>query len=132
MFRNYLKLAFRNLSRQKVFSIINITGLAVGLASSLTILLWVEDETSFDKFHSKADRTYRIVAAASGLKIAVVPTPIGPAVQESVPEVVHNTRVWREANVMFQKGEIKFEEPNTFYAEPSLFDVFDFELLSGK
>ena len=63
MFRNYLKLAFRNLSRQKVFSAINITGLAVGLASSLTILLWVEDELSYDKFNSKADRTYRIIAA---------------------------------------------------------------------
>ena len=131
MFRNYIKLAVRNLSHQKVFSIINITGLAVGLASSLTILLWVQDEMSYDKFHSKADRTYRITAAASGLKIVLVPVPVGPAMQEAVPEVVHNTRLWRESGVMFQKGEVKFEEPNTFYAEPSLFDVFDFELLSG-
>jgi putative ABC transport system permease protein len=131
MLRNYLKLAFRNLSRQKAFSIINITGLAVGLASSLTILLWVQDELSYDKFNSKADRTYRITAELSSLKIAVVPVPIGPAIQEAMPDVVHNTRVWNESGILFQKDELKFEEPNTFYAEPSLFDVFDFELLSG-
>jgi putative ABC transport system permease protein len=131
MFRNYLKLAFRNLSRQKVFSFINITGLAVGLASSLTILLWVQDELSYDKFNSKADRTYRIMAEASGLKVATVPVAFGQGLQEAIPEIVHNTRVWREQGVLFQKDNIKFEEPNTFYAEPSLFDVFDFELLHG-
>jgi predicted permease len=132
MFRNYLKLAFRNLTRQKAFSIINITGLAVGLASSLTILLWVEDELSYDRFNSKADRTYRITAAAGDLKVATVPVRLGPGLQEEVPEIVHNTRLWQEPGVLFQKGDIKFEEPNTFYAEPSLFDVFDFQLLSGN
>jgi putative ABC transport system permease protein len=131
MFRNYLKLAFRNLSRQKAFSIINITGLAVGLASSLTILLWVQDEVSYDRFNLKADRTYRITAAASSIKVAFVPVPFGPALQEAVPEVVHNTRIWREGGVLFQKDNLKFDEPNTFYAEPSFFDVFDFELLHG-
>ncbi|MEJ0033651.1 MAG: ABC transporter permease [Bacteroidota bacterium] len=131
MFRNYLNLAFRNLSRQKAFSIINITGLAIGLASSLTILLWVQDETSFDKFHSKADRTYRLTAAAGTINVAVVPFPLGPALQETVPDIVANTRLWRESNIMLQKGDIKFEEANLFYAEPSLFDVFDFELLRG-
>src|SRR5690348_835083 len=131
MFRNYLKLAFRNLTRQKAFSIINIAGLAVSLASSLAILLWVEDESSYDKFHSKSDRTYRITAAAGELKVATVPVRLGPALQELIPEVVLNTRVWREQGVLFQKDDLKFEEPNTFYVEPSLFDVFDFQLLHG-
>ncbi|MEI9921648.1 MAG: ABC transporter permease [Bacteroidota bacterium] len=131
MFRNYLKLAFRNLSRQKAFSIINITGLAVGLASSLMILLWVQDELSFDKFHSKADRMYRIMADASSLRVATVPAAFGPGLQEGMPEIVANTRVWREGGVIFQNGDKRFQEPNTFYAEPSLFDVFDFELLAG-
>lgn len=131
MFRNYLKIALRNLARQKVFSIINITGLAVGLASSLTILLWVQDELSYDTFSSKADRTYRITAAAGDLEVASVPPKLGAALKEMIPEVVLSTRLWREPGVLFQKGEIKFEEPNTFYAEPSLFDVFDFQLLRG-
>src|SRR3954469_3996855 len=115
MFRNYLKLAFRNLSRQKAFSIINISGLAVGLASSLLILLWVQDELSYDKFNSKADRTYRITAAAVGLEVAMSPVAMGPAIQEAIPEVVHQTRVWPEGGVLLQKDDIKFEEPNTFY-----------------
>lgn len=131
MFRNYIKLAFRNLSRQKAFSIINISGLAVGLASSLLILLWVQDELSYDKFHSKADRTYRITAAALGLEVAMSPVAMGPAIPEAIPEVVYQTRVWREEGVLLQKDDIKFQEANTYYADPSLFDVFDFELLHG-
>jgi putative ABC transport system permease protein len=131
MFHNYLKLAFRNLSRQKVFSVINIIGLAVGLASSLTILLWVEDELAYDKFNSKANRTYRITAAAGDLKVATVPLRVGPELQDRIPEVVLNTRVWREGGVLFQKDDMKFEEPNTFYVEPSLFEVFEFKLLHG-
>ncbi|MEJ0033650.1 MAG: ABC transporter permease [Bacteroidota bacterium] len=131
MFRNYLTLAFRNLSRQKAFSIINIAGLAVGLASSLAILLWVQDELSYDKFHSKSDRTYRLTAEASSLKVASVPAAFGPGFQEITPGVVANTRLWREDGVIFQKDDKRFEEPNTFYVEPSLFEVFDFELLYG-
>lgn len=131
MFRNYLKLAFRNLTRQKAFSIINISGLAIGLASSLLILLWVQDETSYDKFHSKADRTYRITAAAGDLRVAITPVPLGPALQDITPEIIYSTRVKKEDGVMVHKGDIKFDEPNTFYAEPSLFDVFDLELLYG-
>jgi predicted permease len=131
MLRNYLKLAFRNLSRQKAFSIINIGGLAVGLAASLIILLWVQDESGFDKFHSKAERTYRIVAEASGLKVASVPAGFGPGLQATQPDIVYATRLRKDQAVMFQKGDLKFEESNVFFAEPSLFDVFDFELLRG-
>lgn len=131
MFRNYLKLAFRNLSRQKAYSIINISGLAIGLASSLIILLWVQDEKSYDTFHANADRTYRITATAGDLSVAITPTPVGPAIQERSPEIIYNTRVFKESGVMLHNGDVKFNEPNTFYAEPSLFDVFDFELLHG-
>ena len=60
-----------------------------------------------------------------------MPLRLGPELQETIPEVVLNTRVWREAGVLFQKDDIKFEEPNTFYVEPSLFEVFDFQLLHG-
>jgi predicted permease len=131
MVRNYLKLALRNLFRQKAYSIINISGLAIGLASSLIILLWVQDERSYDRFHAMADRTYRLTAAASGLQVAITPVPLGPALKEITPEIVHSTRLYKEGAVMLRKGDLKFEEPNTFYAEPSLFDVFDFELLHG-
>lgn len=131
MFRNYLKLAWRNLSRQKAFSIINITGLAVGLASSLTILLWVQDELSYDRFHSKAERTYRVIAAASNLEVAISPSPLGPALQETLPGIEQTTRLYASQRLLLQTGEKKFEERGAFYAEPSLFDVFDFKLEHG-
>src|SRR5262245_55573802 len=119
MIQNYIKLTLRNLSRQKAFSFINITGLAVGLASSLIILLWVQDELSFDRFHSKADRTYRITAEASELNMAISPAPMAPALQETFPEIEFNTRLYR-AEFMLQADENrKFEEKQIFFAEPS-------------
>src|SRR5688572_1410373 len=131
MFRNYLKLAFRNLSRQKAFSFINITGLACGLASSLIIFLWVLDEVSFDRFHQKVDRTYRLTAEASDLAVAITPAPVAPALRETFPEIEHITRLSMTRSTMMQAGEQKFEEKKVFYTEPSFFDVFDFKLLKG-
>jgi putative ABC transport system permease protein len=132
MFRNYLKLAFRNLARQKAFSFINITGLAVGLASSLIIFLWVQDEISFDRFHQKADRTYRLTAEASDLRVAITPAPVAPALKEAMPEIEHTVRLWTVSSAMMQTGDMKFEEKEGFYTEPSFFEVFDFPLLKGN
>lgn len=131
MFRNYLKLAFRNLLRQKAFSFINITGLAIGLASSLIILLWLQDELSFDRFHKKADRTYRLTAEAGNLEVAISPAPVAPALEEAFPEIAHTTRLWPVTSVMMQADDRKFEEKIGFYTEPSFFEVFDFKLLKG-
>jgi putative ABC transport system permease protein len=131
MLRNYLKLAFRNLTRQKAFSIINVAGLAIGLASSLTILLWVRDELNFDRFHAKADRTYRVTAQVSDIKAAITPSPLVPALEETSPEVQSTVRLKYIKSTMMQAGEKKFEEKQGFYTEPSLFDVFDFKLQQG-
>ncbi|HMJ68378.1 MAG TPA: ABC transporter permease [Cyclobacteriaceae bacterium] len=131
MFRNYLTLAFRNLSRQKAFSIINISGLAIGLASSLTILLWVRDELDYDRFHMKADRTYRLIGYVSDIKAAITPAPVVPTLQETFPEIEHNTRLWPLKSVMFQNGDKRFEEKSGYYAEPSFFEIFDFKLEQG-
>ncbi len=131
MFQNYLKLAFRNLSRQKAFSFINISGLAIGLASSLTILLWVRDELDYDRFHAKADRTYRLIGYVSDIKVAITPAPVIPYLQETLPEIEHATRMFYIKSAMFQNGDKRFEEKGSYYAEPSLFDVFDFKLEQG-
>ncbi|HZY79779.1 MAG TPA: FtsX-like permease family protein [Cyclobacteriaceae bacterium] len=131
MFFNYLKLALRNLSRQKAFSFINIFGLALGLASSLVIMLWVKDELSFDRFHTKADRTYRLVSHVGDLKAAISPAPFAPAIQELSGDVQHATRVYRIQSAMLQVGDKKFEEKAGYWAEPSFFEVFDFRLLQG-
>lgn len=131
MLLNYLKLAIRNLARQKAFSVINISGLAIGLASSLMILLWVRDELSFDRFHAKADRTYRLVTHVSDVKAAITPSPLSPTIRESFPEIQYSVRVKYIPSTMLQAGDARFEEKQGFYAEPSFFDVFDFKLEQG-
>lgn len=131
MLLNYLTIAIRNLFRQKAFSIINVCGLAIGLASSLTILLWVQDELSYDRFHTKADRTYRLIASVSDVKVAITPAPLLAAVRESSPEVQHSLRIKVIQSAIMQAGERHFEENQGFYAEQSFFDVFDFKLDYG-
>lgn len=131
MFRNYLKLAFRHLSRQKAFSFINISGLAMGLASSLIILLWVQDELSYDRFHTNAGSTYRLIAGASDLQVAISPAPMAPTLQEAFPEIKQTTRLRNLNGAMMEAGDEKFEEKKGFYAEPSFFKVFDFKLQKG-
>src|SRR6185503_5852997 len=113
MIKNYLKIAFRNLWRHKVFSFINVMGLTVGMTACLLIFLYVRFELSYDNFHSKADRIYRVVADIK------TPTEVlrslGPAwsvpshVKLDFPEVEAFTRVHYD-HVLFRKGDIKFNE----------------------
>lgn len=131
MLRNYLKLALRNLSRQKAFSFINITGLAIGLACSMIILLWVRDEVSFDRFHPSAANMYRLVANAGDLQVAITPSPVGPALRDEFPEVTDAVRLMPINSLMAEANDIKFEEQHAFYADSNFFQVFHFPLLQG-
>jgi predicted permease len=131
MLRNYLKLALRNLSRQKAFSFINITGLAIGLACSMIILLWVRDEVSFDRFHPSAANMYRLVANAGDLQVAITPSPAGPALRDEFPEVTDAVRLMPINSLMAEANDIKFEEKRAFYADSNFFQVFHFPLLQG-
>lgn len=135
MLRNYLKIAMRSLWRNKVHSIINVLGLSLGIACCLLIVLFVYDELTFDRFHSKADRTYRVYARENwGVNqeffYTSTPFPMGPTLKENLKEV--------EAQVRFSKigTQVKidanqFSETVTFAGE-DFFDVFDFELTSGE
>ena len=90
MMKNYIKIAFRNLFRSKVYSFINISGLAVGMACSILIALWVWDETSFDDFNENRDNIYRVLSDWEKWDwdgLPITPEPLGPAIRESVPEV---------------------------------------------
>ncbi|NIR65303.1 MAG: hypothetical protein GWN00_20980, partial [Aliifodinibius sp.] len=97
MIKNYFKIAFRNLVKQKGYSIINIIGLAVGMASCLLILLWVQDELRYDKFHSKSERIYRLVddytRSGNTLEMAVTSGPMGPTLVREFPEVIDAVRM---------------------------------------
>jgi len=136
MFKNYLKIAFRNLWKHKVFSFINIMGLTVGMTACFLIFLYVSFELSYDSFHSKADRIYRIVCDiktptevinAGGPSWAVPPN-----VKDEFPEVESFVRIAGNDNVLMRKGDIKFNEENAMWADSSFFKVFDFKLLKGN
>ena len=135
MLKNYLTVAWRAMRRRPGYAAINVLGLAAGLACCLVVFIFVQEERSYDRFHERADRTYRIVAtmAFSGGETPVVaPGLLGPALVELLPGVVDQARVRckDEPFVVEREGE-RFSESGLCYADPSFFGVFDFPLRSG-
>lgn len=131
MLKNYLKIAFRNITRHKAYNAINISGLAVGMAASILILLWVQHERSYDRFHKNAGELYRIVVDASGYKAAVNCAGMPAGLQAEMPQVKNYVRLSHQTTHLFEAGNNKFEENRIFYADPSFLDVFSFPLLKG-
>jgi putative ABC transport system permease protein len=136
MFSNYFKIAIRNILRHKVYSIINIAGLSVGMVCTILILLWVQYELSFDRYHENADRIFRV---ASYIEIgemrgryAVSSLPIGSTLQRDYPEVLRAVRFYPHSRkLLVQYKDKKFLEDGILYAEDTVFDVFTFPLISG-
>src|SRR5436305_12366785 len=93
MFRNYFVSAIRSLKRYKLFTLLSIFGLAMGMACSILILLWVQDERSYDKFNGNAAQIYRLVANVSGYEAAVTPPPVVPALKRLIPAIKNYTRL---------------------------------------
>lgn len=134
MIKNYLRSAFRNLWRHRAFSFINIMGLTVGMTACFLIFLYVRFELSYESMHPKADRIYRLVADiktptevinASGPSWAAPPN-----IADEFPEVEAFVRLTGD-NLLVRKGEIKFQEEKTAYADSALFHVFGFTMLKG-
>ncbi|HEY8510394.1 MAG TPA: ABC transporter permease [Cyclobacteriaceae bacterium] len=134
MLRNYIKVAMRNLQRHKGFSFINIFGLAIGMACSILILLWVRDELSYDRFHTNADHTYRIIASLPefDLHAAISSAPIAQAVRTQIPGVKNAVRLRGFNKGLFQVGDRMFEEEGLLFADSTFFDVFSFPLVAGN
>ncbi len=134
MIRNYIKIALRSLWRHKGFSIINIIGLAIGLAACFLIYINVKFELSYDSFNEKADQIYRvstdIIHPNSTIYTGNSFVQMGPSLQQDYPEVKANTRI-SGAHFLVQYGESKFQEDNLIYADPSLFSVFTLPVIKG-
>ncbi len=136
MLKNYLKVALRNIWRNKVFSFINVFGLALGVACSLLILLWVQDEWRYDRFHAGGDRLYRVLANVYWADLATLETTPGPlaeVLKNEVPEVEYVTKMtgW-DLGGIFQAGNTAGKEQRGRFASPDLFRMFSFPLVQGS
>ncbi len=136
MFRNYFKVAIRNIIHQKGYSFINIFGLATGVASCILIMVWVQNELSYDSFHLKADRIYRLygdLTLGGNLRSQpIVGAPVAPALQQALPEVENTVRMSPFNSITAKYGEKEFRENNIYYADNSIFEVFTLPLIIGN
>lgn len=142
MFRNYLKIAFRNLKKNKTYAILNVLGLAVGIAASLLIFVVVRFQGSFDDFHPNRDRIYRIgteyhnedgVSYSEGVSF-----PVAPALRIDFPQIKQVAGIFkRSQGIVSVEDELnggvkKFSEEEVYYAEPGIFGILNFTWLAGK
>ena len=135
MFKNYLKIAFRNLWKNKGFSAINIFGLASGLAICLLILFYVNNELGYDRYNTKADRIYRIDGdlqfGGNHFVLAQVPDPMGAALKQDFPQVEQYVRFRGHGSIMVKKGNQNIAEDKVIYTDSTLFSVFTLPMIQG-
>lgn len=135
MIRNLFKVAFRNFAREKFYTFLNVAGLAVGIAVAMLITIYIVNELSYDRFHTKADRTFRLV---SHLQLgdnrfdgnSTFP-PMAEALQNNIPEIQYAMRMTQRSELVYKRNDIAFNESDTFFADSNFFKVFDFKLIAG-
>ncbi|MGM9507712.1 ABC transporter permease [Larkinella sp. GY13] len=137
MLSNHFKIAFRNLMGGKSFSIINIGGLAVGMAGAALIALWLQNEISFDKFHEHKDRLYQVYGLTGNVggepvAIPVTSQPLAPTLQQNYPEVEAVTRVKDVDQFLIRVDDNRFTGIPGAFADPSFLQLFSFPLVEGS
>jgi putative ABC transport system permease protein len=136
MIKNYIKVAFRNLIKQKFYSVINILGLAVGITCSLLIGLYIYDELSYDTFHDKSDRIFRVglnaSMAGSEFSAVISSAPFLQGSMNEFPEIENGVRLYKLINEVTRYEDKVFNEKKVFFADSTFFQVFDFNLLKGS
>jgi putative ABC transport system permease protein len=135
MLKNYFKIAFRNLLLNKTFSFVNIIGLAFGLTCCLLLVLYINQELSYDKFHSNAGKIVRVIMeykiGDGGNKGNFTSTKVFPEFKRKFPEVKDGVRMSGSSSRLVKYNDIIINEPNFVFADSTFFNVFDFELISG-
>ena len=135
MIKNYLLIAFRNIYRQKGYSIINILGLSFGLSAALLIFIWVYDEISYDRFHENIDRLYRIEMDqdydGEAYHVNVSPYPAGEGFEQDIPEIEHCVRMARTGNLLVSFNDKVFYEDGIAAVDSTIFTAFSFPLKYG-
>ncbi len=137
MFRNYLRSAWRNITRHKFISFINLFGLTVGLTCCLLIITYLINELSYDKYNTNADRTYRVTRifysrnGEENLHLSSVAPPFGPLLKTAFPAIERVTRVLPNGTIVFRYKDKLFNEENGFFADENFFNVFSGNVTEG-
>jgi len=135
MFKNYMKTALRNIRKHKIYSFINIGGLAVGMACCFFIFLWVKNELSYDQFHENAGRIHRVVAEhfteGSSDIFPATPAPLAQALMDEFPEVEQALRLEDYSDIRLAHKNKQFWGNRAFLTDPNFFEVFSFPLIKG-
>lgn len=136
MIKNYFTIVFRNFARNRNYTLVNILGLSIGIAACIIIFLLITYELSFDKFHSKYHKIYRVVreveSASGSFGSSTTPYPLTPAFRNDFPDVSLVTQVHFQEEVSLTIGDKKQKIKNILFADSLFFDVFDFKVLSGN
>jgi len=137
MYKNYLKIAMRNMLKSKVYSIINVLGLAIGMAATILILLFVQNELSYDRYHENADRIYRVSRAwfnpdgEESLHLGQVAPPFGPLLKSDFDGIIEESARIFNMNFLVKAGDKSIEEDDIYFADPEVFDVFTWQVIEG-
>lgn len=141
MLLNYIKVAWRSLSRNKLTSFINIAGLSLAISCCLLIYLYINDELGYDRYPKSADRIYRVTRdflsndGTVNLHLGHVAPPAGPLLKNDFPEIIESVRVLQNSTVLSKVDNLQpetFDEPNLFIAEPAVLDMFSVDVLRGN
>ncbi|MDN3203322.1 ABC transporter permease [Algoriphagus sediminis] len=142
MLKNYIKIAYRNLLKNKVYSLINIFGLGVGIACCFLIFNFVQKELSYDTYHANYDRIYRVIHGNTEGDNTIEGksyddfwvwgnAPVGPALQNDFPEVDKVVRFSGRADILFMLEEVPYQETGVLFMDSTAFDVFSWKLIHG-
>ncbi len=136
MIQNYLKTAIRTLLKNKGFTVLNVLGLSLGLASCLLIIFYVVDELSYDRYNTKADRIYRVnedlKLGENNVLYAVCMPPLAQTLKNDFPYIENTVRLKNAGSRHVKKGTTNILENKLAYADPSLFDVFTLPMINGS
>ena len=135
LLKNYFTSLFRSIARDKFYSLLNLFGLGIGLASAIFIFLYIQDELSFDKYNENYERIYRLegdffISGKQDLT-AITQIPLAPTLKDEYPEIEEMTRMLGQPGLYFEKGEDVFKEDSLAFADSTIFNVFSFEFING-
>lgn len=135
MLKNLITIALRNLRKDKIYSAINILGLAIGITCSVFLLMYILDELSYDRYHKDAGNIYRVVSNIkepdNAFTWAVAQIPLGEELRDNYPEVRNVVRFFGLGRTLYKNGDREFYEERFYLADSTVFDMFDYEFLYG-